>query len=174
MIRLTIVTLPVAACVLAATLAWELGVFSPRQPADVPHPRVQVPASRTAEPDRTAEWVGTILARPLFSPDRRPVQVSTVDAGGRAVAPQALPRLAGVLIGPFGRNAIFAAEGSKPLVISEGGKIGAWTVQSIEVGSVKVKGPGGAMTLEPRFASSPVAATGSSPAGQRIGLSPRR
>jgi len=172
-IRPAIATLPIAACLLGATLAWELGAFSVRQPADIAHPRIPAPAARTAEPDHTAEWVSTILGRPLFSPDRRPVPASSATAGGPA-APQGLPRLAGVLVGPFGRNAIFATDGSKPLVVTEGGKVNAWTVQSIEVGSVKVKGPDGAMTLQPSFASSPAATTGSPQVGQRIGLSSRR
>jgi hypothetical protein len=172
-IRASIATLGVALILLAATLAWELSAFSARHPADLPRPPVQSAASRTAEPDHAAEWVSTIQERPLFSPARRPVQISAADAGGPAV-PQGLPRLTGVLVGPFGRNAIFAADGSKPVVVTEGGKVDAWTVRSIEAGSVKVDGPGGAITLQPSFAASPAATTGSFPAGQPAGSAPRR
>jgi hypothetical protein len=172
-IRSVIVILPVAACLLAATLAWELDAFSVRRPADILHPRVQAIPLQAPEPDHTADWVSSILGRPLFSLGRRQVPTSSADAGGPA-ASQGLPRLTGVLVGPFGRNAIFAAEGRKPLVVSEGGKVDAWTVQSISVGGVRVSGPGGAITLQPSFESSPAATTGSSPAGQRVGLSPPR
>jgi hypothetical protein len=166
-------SLLLAACLLAATMAWELGALSARPTADVPHLRVQAIASRATEPDRTPEWVSTMLARPLFSPDRRPALTSVAVATGRAT-PQELPRLTGVLVGPFGRNALFEAAGGKPLVVTEGGRVDAWIVQSIDVGMVKVRGPGGAMTLQPTFEPSPAAPTGSPPAGQNIGLSPRR
>lgn len=174
MIRPVIASLLVVACPLAATLAWELGAFSTRAPADLPHPRAQVAQSAAAAPDHTAEWVGTILARPLLSPDRRPIAVSAADAGGDRAAPEGLPRLTAVLVGPFGRNAIFAMDGSKPLVVTEGGRVNAWTIQSIDVDAVRVSGPGGTVTLHPSFTLSPAAPGSSASAGQRTALSPRR
>ncbi|HUN38856.1 MAG TPA: hypothetical protein VMU81_01055 [Acetobacteraceae bacterium] len=173
MIRPAIATLPVAACLLAATVAWEFGAFSARQPARVLLRPIQITALQTAAPDHTAEWVSTILARPLFSPDRRAAPLPTAITGGRD-APPGLPRLTGVLVGPFGRTAIFATGGGKPLVVTEGGKVDAWTVQSISIGTVRIRGPDGAKTLQPSFESSPASTTGSAPAGQQIGLSSRR
>ena len=71
--------------------------------------------------------------------------------------PQGLPRLAGVVVGPFGRSAIFAVEGSKPVVATEGSHVGAWLVRSIAGGTVEVTWTG----WDPHFAPKlPVIITG--------------
>ncbi len=112
----------------------------------------------TAAPDRSpkrppaqvAKRVDAILARPLFSPDRRPTPVAA--SGPAAAAVNGLPRLAGVLVSSFGRSAIFApASGGKPLTAAEGARLGPYTVQSIEVGQVTVLGPDGVQVLHPSF-----------------------
>lgn len=157
MIRSAIAGLVAAAGLLAATLAWELGAFSATAPMTATPPPAVV-AERPAEaPDHTAEWVTTILERPLFSPDRRPSGEIPVAASRRT--PDGLPRLAGVLVGPFGRSAIFAVEGGKPLVVTEGAHVSAWTVSSIAVGTVQVSGPGGVLILHPSFQSLSASAT---------------
>ncbi|WP_458094231.1 hypothetical protein [Roseomonas sp. WA12] len=125
------------------------------------------PASAGGGPGRTAEWAATVLARPLFNPDRRPLMQ------GSAVAPTsgtALPRLTGTLVTSAGRSAIFAS-GPAPVVVQEGGRIGGYTVMRIEPGQVLLTGPGGARTVNPGFdptrpaapvaARSPVPASGS-------------
>jgi hypothetical protein len=171
--RATLAVLLVAAAGLAATLAWELGAFAPRDALIAPRPRAAAAtAPPEAAPDHTREWIAAILARPVFSPDRRPAADIASTPGVRL--PEALPRLSGVLVGPFGRSAIFAVDGRKPLVVDEGGRIDAWTVGTIEADTVQVSGPGGARTLHPSFASPPASAA--DPAGatmprQRIGLS---
>jgi hypothetical protein len=71
------------------------------------------------------------------------------------------------MVGPFGRSAIFVPSGRKPLVVAEGGRVDAWTVQAIDAGAVRISGPGGVRTLHPTFQSSPAAS-------QRIGLSAER
>ncbi len=90
-----------------------------------------------------------ILARPLFDPNRRPVEAEA----GSTPALDGLPRLAGVLVSPTGRIAIFAAASKgSPISLSEGGKIGPFIVENISAGQVVVKGPDGTRTLHPSFA----------------------
>jgi hypothetical protein len=173
MIRPAFAALLLAACLLVAALARELGTWSALGPADVPHARVPAVASPAAVPDHTADWVNAILTRPLFSPDRRPTGVATAAAGGRSEA-DGLPRLTGVLVGPFGRHAIFARSGEKPLVVAEGDKINGWTVRSIDIDTVKINGSDGVMTLHPSFGAFGLAPNNAVPAGQPIGHSPRR
>jgi hypothetical protein len=111
---------------------------SPALPQKVPDPQ-----------DRAQEWVATILARPLFSRDRRPPATPGQNA---TVAAMSMPRLAGILVSPLGRTAIFsAANGGKPIVVSEGSHLGRFVVQSIDVGQVTLMGPEGQRTLRPAF-----------------------
>lgn len=171
MIRLAMAGLVGAALGLAVTLAWEVGAFVPADHTTRPLPHASAAAVvATIQPDHTNDWVTTILTRPLFSPDRRPPAAASVVSGERLVG---LPRLSGVLVGPFGRSAIFASDGGKPLVVGEGSRVADWTVRAIEAGSVDVIGPGGARTLRPSFENTPQAAT-RSPTPARIGHSPRQ
>ena len=62
-----------------------------------------------------------------------------------------LPRLAGILVGPFGRSAIFATNGAKPIVVQEGGRVAAYTIKSIEATQLRLLGPDGAQVLYPSF-----------------------
>jgi hypothetical protein len=150
--RATLAILLVAAAGLAVTLSWELGAFALPATRIAPHPRAAVTtAPPEAAPDHTGEWIAAFLARPVFSPDRRPAATIASTPGVRL--PEGLPRLSGVLVGPFGRSAIFAADGRKPLVVDVGGHIDAWTVRVIDADAVEVSGPGGARTLHPSFAS---------------------
>lgn len=174
MIRPATTLLLAAMLMLVATLAWEVGLFAPPDRPAVARPRASVAAPpSSAVPDHTGDWVATILARPLLSPDRRPApEVSAAGSGSRA--PDGLPRLSGVLVGPFGRSAIFAADGAKPVVVGEGSRVSAWTVRLIQAGEVQVVGPGGVRTLHPSFPTSPGAPSRPEGAGQRIGLSRAR
>lgn len=120
----------------------------PIHPAAIP----TVPAGRASAPDlnQVARWAEIALARPLFSPGRRPPAV-THGAAPAAEAPPALPRVAGVMVTPAGRRVIFSAKDAKPVVVGEGGRVGAFTVQSIRAGQVTVEGPGGVRVLGPSF-----------------------
>jgi hypothetical protein len=103
-------------------------------------------------PDTPQARVDAILARPLFQPNRRP-PASVPGAG--ASGPAALPRLSGVMISRAGRSVIFAAGADgKPVVLAEGGRIGAYVVQSISAGEAVVLGPEGKRTLRPSFGPS--------------------
>jgi hypothetical protein len=165
-IRLAIAGLLSVAGGLTALLTWELGVFSATGPVIALRPSQAAATQPVAAADHSTEWTATILARPLLSPDRRPPAETEANAGNGMS--NGLPRLSGVVVGPFGRSAIFAADGDKPVVALEGGRVGAWTVRSIAGGTVEVTGPGGARTLHPSFQSSPA---GAPPSAQRVGLS---
>ena len=113
--------------------------------------------------DHAAEWVKTILARPLFSPSRRPLSVVT--SGPAAEIVVGLPRLTGILISPAGKRAIFAPGiGGKPLIVAEGDSIGKWTVRAIEASAVTLSGPDGARVLHTSFENSTAPAQPAQPA----------
>jgi hypothetical protein len=112
----------------------------------------------------------TILARPLFNRDRRPPAAP----GVAALPPNDLPRLAGILVSPFGNTAIFAAvDGGKPMVVSEGSHVGQFVVKSIDLSQVMMIGPEGQRLLHPSFdgASAPLppVATGSAAPRHNVG-----
>lgn len=100
------------------------------------------------DPDASAGWQATLLQRPLFSPSRRPPP----SAGAAGIV--GLPRLAGVLVAPGDRHAIFAGG----IVVAEGGAVGRYTVQAIDAGQVTLRGPEGTQVLRPAFASVSTAA----------------
>lgn len=111
---------------------------------------------------RPLAWAETMLARPLFSPDRRPAAVA---ATGATNAPASLPRLAGILMDGPRRSVIFAApDGARPTVVAEGGNLGGFHVQSVEAGQVTIVGPDGAHVLRPSFDPRPAAPTTPVPA----------
>lgn len=176
--RLAPVLLALLAAALVATIWLELrGRSRDSEVMVAPAPGAVVPATgRLVAPDRDqlARLAATVLARPLFSPGRRPPAAAA--AGPAAPAP-GLPRIAGVFVTPAGRRAIFAADkGGKPVVVGEGGQIGAFTVKSIRDGQVTVHGPEGERVLSPAFdpeASAPVpnspATFGATPAATPAG-----
>jgi hypothetical protein len=149
--------LGVVGVLLAAIIGYE--VFS-AEPGTTAEPAAAAPAappkasaSPALAPPRTAEWVANILARPLFSPYRKPDAAPAKEA---APAPDQasndLPRLAGIQLVGTSRHAIFQPTGdTPPLVVGEGETIAGWKVETIGLTSVKLTGPGGATTVEPKF-----------------------
>ncbi|HLY56040.1 MAG TPA: hypothetical protein VKS60_10815 [Stellaceae bacterium] len=107
-------------------------------------------ALHPAEVDRD-DMVDTLLARPLFSPTRRPDRTAlAVEEGVRPTVD--LPRLSGILISGDSRQAIFQAEGDdKPTVLEEGGEVAGWQIEKISDRAVVISGPGGARTVKPEF-----------------------
>jgi hypothetical protein len=101
------------------------------------------------DPDQVARWAATSLARPLFAPGRRPPAQGAATKSDTPVEDP--PRIAGTMVTPAGRRAIFAARGDKPLVVGEGAQVGAFTVQSIKAGQVTLLGPGGIRVLSLTF-----------------------
>ena len=116
-------------------------------PASAAAAPIQASRFPTAAVDDVAGYVPTILARPLFSVDRRP------KAGPAAVgaASDDMPRLGGILIDRAQRSAIFQpANEGKPVTLVEGDQIAGWTIQQITADSVTLTGPKGTQTLQPK------------------------
>ncbi len=149
MTRLPFLLLGLVAAGLAASIARQLegGPATDAPPAPVRRPAVAAPAAERP-PDRSGDWAAISLARPLFSPDRRPPPPAA--APGSASGPAEPPRLTGILVTPDGRRAIFAGA-DQPLVLQEGGRIGSYLVQTIAAEQVTILGPSGPRTLRPRY-----------------------
>jgi hypothetical protein len=95
--------------------------------------------------DRSAE-LATILARPLFQPDRRPAP--------EAAASPKLGRLAGIIVSGTEKRLIFAgSSGGKPIVLKEGDHVDADVVQSISDEHAALSGPDGVKFITPSFDS---------------------
>ena len=136
-----------AAAALAGVITWELGGASdtllPARPAI---PKASS-ATVAAAPDQPAGLVAAVLARPLFSPDRRLPAPGVV---AKAEPDATLPRLTGVLVTSAGRRAMFAGA-PRPTIVQEGGRLGSFTVQFIKPGEVVLLGPDGTHALRPSF-----------------------
>ncbi len=154
--RPAILLLGVANLALAGIVAWELATDATPDapPLAVVAPGLELAAGTIADEASNERAMATILARPVFSPTRRPPAETVAPTPAPERGPAALPRLTAVLVGPFGGRAIFAAtDGGKPLVVEAGDRVGEFRVQSIETGQVTLIGPEGVRQLRPRFAS---------------------
>jgi hypothetical protein len=153
-----------AAAGLAAAVAWEVLAFddaadsltakSPAIPAEAARPAAPVPSDDSLLPN-----VSTIvLKRPLFSPDRKAAANAGATPGQTAA--DELPRLAGVIVGPSGRRAIFADATGHPKVANEGSTIGRFTVRVIAPGQVTLTSSEGERVLRPTYTSVPASVAG--------------
>jgi hypothetical protein len=133
-----------------AVLLGELDSGDPGgQPVATPAPAPEQtrPAQRVQSP-RVDDLVATTLSRPLFSATRRPAERAAPD---RPVDPELTNvRLTGIVIEPDRHIAIFAVQGAKPLVRSEGETVNDWHLDAIAPREVTVTGPAGTTTLEPK------------------------
>lgn len=125
------------------------------QPAPGEARKLPAPASLPTSDggQRRQDEVAMILARPVFSPSRRPKE----DGPGPAPAAApvtSLPRMSAILINGRTRSAIFDSNG-KPTVLGEGGKLGPFTIQSIEPQQVTVIGPEGKRVVRTAFSNEP-------------------
>jgi hypothetical protein len=106
---------------------------------------VAVPRDKGGQLD---EQVATVLARPLFNPDRRPAALakskSATELGLKSL------RLAGIITAPGRRFAIFAVTGGKPLTLPEGQTVSGWQIESITPRQVSLSAFGGMITLQPQ------------------------
>jgi hypothetical protein len=119
------------------------------------------PASRSARPTPVDDLLAASLARPLFSPNRRPP-----DTGqrGASSAPELTDkRLSGIVIDADRRLAIFAVSGTKPLTVSEGDSVNGWRVENIAAAEVALVSPSGTQTLKPKPDSNAVRQTRPAP-----------
>jgi len=151
--RLTWPILGLMATALAGVIALEFRSTAIDGQSGMPAPNRQPLALAHAPPSNgrvdSSQKVGILLARPLFRPNRRPAAgiANPTDSSLKS-----LPRLTGVVVSPVGKFAIFAnAEGGKPVVIGEGGHVGAAVIEAIEAGQVTVRGPDGTVVLHSAF-----------------------
>ena len=101
--------------------------------------------SLTQSGNHIEHTLNEILARPLFSPDRKPVGTSAKSVAG-------LSRLTGIVVTESRKIAIFAAPaGERSIVAEEGSHINAYEVKSITDSGVTVSGPAGTMVMLPIF-----------------------
>lgn len=138
--------------VLATAVTMMTGETSPAGPDPSSGGAVGVTSARQDSASSTEDrqrWAADSLARPLFAPDRRPVALPSQRGPGET---NELPRLSGIMITQSSRSAIFVpSRGGKPEVVTEGGRIGAYSVQSISDEQVVLTGPHGRQSLHPTF-----------------------
>jgi hypothetical protein len=137
-----------ACAVFAVTIVAEL-TAAPDDPAAIQlaaHRPVSSATGSVLRAPRLAQLVATTLARPLFSPTRRPPPQAG-NSGGASIADM---RLTGIVTEPGERLAIFAATGAKPLIVQEGEEVSGWRIENIKPDTVLVSGPGGTMVLQPK------------------------
>ena len=171
--------LAVVALALAATVAVELHYGGTRVDEVSPHTESASPKPAAIFAAADAEAAKEILARPLFTPGRRPPPPSA--QADLPIAAAAIPapvwdwRLAGVVIEPDRRDAVFARPG-EVRTVAPGQLIADWTLEAIERDTVTLKNRDGTKTLhiEPRTAAEggPVKAPSTIDAAARAPKSP--
>lgn len=152
MTRLLIPGLAIAIIILGGIFGAEMafdGSGTPVPPPSLSQSSMVHPTGITSPVDVSPAWITSILARPLFNTDRRPV-AGAVATGGPT---EGLPRLTGVMVTPGGRQAIFAASvGGRQIAVAVGGHIGVFTVSRIDESGITVLGPDGPRQIRPSFA----------------------
>src|ERR1700730_10285292 len=84
----------------------------------------------------------------LLGPTQRPPEAASSDNADDPRPPDV--RLTGIVIEPDQRIAIFAVNGTKSVVLSEGEALNDWRIDSISPQKVSLSGPAGTMTLKPK------------------------
>lgn len=140
-------SLLIAGCVLFGAL-FASQLYGGAEDAITPTPAAAradaVRAVPRAQPARRDELLATTLARPLFSPARRPPEAAQTTASELSDK-----RLSGIVVEPDRRFAIFAVTGAKPLTVVEGDSVDGWRVESITPNEISLVGPKGNRTLQP-------------------------
>jgi hypothetical protein len=96
--------------------------------------------------------VAEILERPLFMPARQPVDVLSASNTGVISAgapPQLRGRLAGMMVRPGARAALFTRAGQRPITVKVGGEIDGWKIAAIETDRVILSSDFGTQTVKP-------------------------
>jgi len=147
--------MPALAAMLTLLLAleWMLPGAAPQHIA----PAIPAAGADIGTDAAVGQWAATILARPIFNPDRRPAaEAESSDAA------EPLPRLTAIIIVAGVSRAVFSAPGAKPILVRPGGAVAGYQLKEIKAGSVSLLGPdGGITTLRPQFlAPAPTAVPG--------------
>ena len=95
---------------------------------------------------RADAMVTEILKRPLFTEGRMPPMPKVA---AKPEPPRLQGRLAGVVIQPDDKEALFTRPGGRPLAVREGGVIDGWTVGKIEIDSVTLTSAFGQQVIRP-------------------------
>jgi hypothetical protein len=156
------ISLAIAFVALCTVVGAEVVDHRMEHPAEItarpaaPPMRPDVP--RPMEAPEHGAWFQEIVARPLFSPDRRP---TVSDA--RTI--QGLPRLTGVIVNGPRRVAIFAAsQGGSAVVVEAGSRVGVYEVREVTDAGVTVLGPEGTTVIRPTFDTAPPSPRATRPA----------
>jgi hypothetical protein len=92
--------------------------------------------------------VAEVLKRPLFTEGREPPQPKIVKAPPPE-PPKLQGRLAGVVLQPDFKQALFTRPGGKPMAVKEGDVIDGWTVGKIEDDQVTLTSAFGQQVVKP-------------------------
>jgi hypothetical protein len=160
--RIAILVLGALALSLGGVIALEStpGPSTGRGPLAADVTRLGPVAPHAGDTKQVQSWVDMILARPLFSPSRRP----PASAAGSGTSGPGFPRLTGIVIMPHRREAIFAVAGrTQPIVMIEGSRLNGVLIKSIDAGAVVIVDAAGTRRLRPSFAPA-TAASGPAPA----------
>ncbi len=143
------------------------GEGSPKLPSQ-PAFELITKSGQVEEPKRASpDLVATIIARPLFEPDRRPTVPSPAQ-----VSVVAIPRLAGIMTAPGYAVALFQQEASpKPVAVKAGEVLEkVWAVAEITGGHVTLDRDGTVLVLTPHSASHQDPPTPETPRAWKVGL----
>jgi hypothetical protein len=148
MIDRILVTLLAGSAVFGGLCVAELGSPDGRlsTPSTRPISATEAPPVKQQKFPAASELIAASLERPLFSPSRRPA--ARVDGSRVDGSDVAKLRVAGIVINTDHRFAIFAAQGRKPFIRTEGETVSEWYIDRITPEQVFLSGPNGMTTLE--------------------------
>ena len=111
------------------------------------HPYGLHPGSSDNLTQSALAWRDVVLSRPLFDPSRRPpLAIAPAPA-----VPVEIPRLSGIMVTPTEKIAVFAPAAGDPIIVSDNGHFGPFTVLDITGDTVTIKGPDGVTMLRSDF-----------------------
>ncbi len=147
-------------------LGWRDAPEGTAAPLSTPREATGVPTAVVpVERDDLGLVAAAVIARPLFSPERRPPSATRPTAPESPRADE-MPRLSAVIVGPRDRRAIFIGADGKSRAVSEGDSIGGMRVRTIAPGEVTLTGPSGDRVVRPGLAPR------SNPTGSDSGSAP--
>ena len=146
----TLAALALVGAGLCGVLAWEVTTFPSLDGG--PAERVSSRSARLPQGNEPGSrfdgWTHEILARPVFSPDRRPVEPLGRQVGGL--------RLTGIIVSDHRKVAIFAkAAGARAAVVEEGDEIDGAKVLEVTEAEVVLVGPNGRTVMRPIYDPTP-------------------
>ena len=149
MSRLLLPSLCVGAACFSALILLELATGPGDPPAQRASPAASPAGVASDQPDPAPAQLAALLARPPFSPDRKPEPVQG------ALDPR-LPHLTGIMMSSADRRAIFAGrDGGRGTVVGQGDQLGGYRVEAISATGVTLVGADGRHDLRPTFSTAP-------------------